>query len=1129
MGIGILISFLVGFNLTINSQSISDEVVFSYQRGFYDDVFFLTIVHNSQNAVIWFTKDGTYPFTSLTAKSQTSPATLIIDPNDTTGRDNSPCVVIKACAVNNGELLTKTTTHTYIFASKIGELSPDGIKPGPGWPDPSLGTRTSQGYNYGMDPDVLNDPRYKENIEEALLSIPSISLVTDLKNLFHPDSGIYTNALNRGRDWERGVSVELLNPYKSKGFQINAGIRIRGGFGRQGSNFKHAFRLFFRAEYGEAKLNYPLFGDEGVSEFDNIDLRTTQNYSWAYNPAHGGDNARNSFLRDVFSRDTQRDMGQPYTRSRYYHLYINGTYWGVYQTQERSEASFGESYFGGSKENYDVIKVDTDNLNIPNYGIEATDGSLDAYEELWRIASSGFKSDESYYKVQGLNPDGSKNPNYPVLVDVDNLIDYMLCTIYVADPDGPVAGTIPNNFYGIYNRNSDRGFIFFRHDGEHGLIHKTLDNTLPTGTGSQFLHFNPRWLHQQLIVHPEYLLKIHNRINLHFFSGGALTIESSRKRMLARMEELNEAIIIESARWGDTYSFVPRTKDDDWLPEVNWLLDDFIPSRPDFLLPLFSKMYLYPDFEPTVFDLTSGIIEKGTTLTMSATEGTIYYTLDGNDTHLPSSLQSISQTILVPRNAEKKVHIPAASVSRTWRYDPDFDDDSWITCAGSPGGIGYDLGSDYNDIISCDIEAQMYNVNSTCLIRIPFEMTEEQLNDINQLTLRMQYNDGFILFLNKNNPIQRHNLGSSLNMYSNADTVHNEKEIVSFDLTKYLSSLHEGTNILALQGLNIAPSDSNFFISAELLGGNSLKASGPISPSAIVYDSPLTIDETSLIRARVYNEEQWSPLSEVFLRVNDEYENLTITEIHYHPIDEGLINDSQFEFIELKNIGEASLDLSGITFTQGIEYVFPAGSTIEAGSFLVLASNSSSFESRYNFTPFGEYNQQLSNGGENIELTTSTGDIVLNITYNDKYPWPNSPDGLGYSLIRKPHRLYQDLNEPNSWASSENIHGNPGAHDTVTAIEKDENSLPDDFLLFQNYPNPFNPSTTIKFSVTNHQVVTLKIYDILGREISTLLNEKKQPGNYEILFEGKDLASGIYFYRLTAGHVNIIKKMLLLK
>lgn len=90
-------------------------------------------------------------------------------------------------------------------------------------------------------------------------------------------------------------------------------------------------------------------------------------------------------------------------------------------------------------------------------------------------------------------------------------------------------------------------------------------------------------------------------------------------------------------------------------------------------------------------------------------------------------------------------------------------------------------------------------------------MTEEQLNDINQLTLRMQYNDGFILFLNKNNPIQRHNLGSSLNMYSNADTVHNEKEIVSFDLTKYLSSLHEGTNILALQGLNIAPSDSNFY------------------------------------------------------------------------------------------------------------------------------------------------------------------------------------------------------------------------------------------------------------------------------------------------------------------------------
>ena len=65
-------------------------------------------------------------------------------------------------------------------------------------------------------------------------------------------------------------------------------------------------------------------------------------------------------VREVFSRDTQRDMNQPYTRSRYYHLYLNGMYWGLFQSQERSEARYAESYFGGSEEEYDVVKVNTE-------------------------------------------------------------------------------------------------------------------------------------------------------------------------------------------------------------------------------------------------------------------------------------------------------------------------------------------------------------------------------------------------------------------------------------------------------------------------------------------------------------------------------------------------------------------------------------------------------------------------------------------------------------------------------------------------------------------------------------------------------------------------------------------------
>ena len=95
------------------------------------------------------------------------------------------------------------------------------------------------------------------------------------------------------------------------------------------------------------------------------------------------------------------------------------------------------------------------------------------------------------------------------------------------------------------------------------------------------------------------------------------------------------------------------------------------------------------------------------------------------------------------------------------------------------------------------------------------------------------------------------------------------------------------------------------------------------------------------------------------------------------------------------------------------------------------------------------------------------------------------------------------------------------------------------FSLSQNYPNPFNPTTVIKYSIPDvistptgrgrNLNVTLKVYDILGREVVTLVNEAKQPGNYEAEFNGSKYPSGIYFYELTAGNKNDIKKMLLLK
>lgn len=85
------------------------------------------------------------------------------------------------------------------------------------------------------------------------------------------------------------------------------------------------------------------------------------------------------------------------------------------------------------------------------------------------------------------------------------------------------------------------------------------------------------------------------------------------------------------------------------------------------------------------------------------------------------------------------------------------------------------------------------------------------------------------------------------------------------------------------------------------------------------------------------------------------------------------------------------------------------------------------------------------------------------------------------------------------------------------------------FTLKQNYPNPFNPNTTINYSISEQSFVTLKVYDLLGREVATLVNEEKTAGSYEVQFNGNDLPSGVYFYQLKAEGFVETKKMILLR
>jgi len=672
------------FNVAGTKGPVS-EVWFSHKRGFYNSPFDLTLSTEMSGAEIRYTTDGSRPTTT----------------NGSTYTPGSPIRIhkttpLRAVALRPGYLDSKVETHTYVFLSDVITQSLNGEKPSPDWPSDGL---NGQRFEYGMDSYIVNHGTWGPLLDDALISIPTMSIVTDLDNLFNPSrssatGGIYVNAGQHGRAWERPTSLELVYPPNPQGpgfpdlvqvpdsrgelrwelprkmqggFQTNAGLRIRGGFSRSGGNPKHAFRVFFRSEYRDGELEYPLFGSEGAESFDKVDLRTSQNYSWSFQ-----NDGANTMCRDVWARDTQGLMGHPYTRSRYYHLYINGHYWGIFQTQERSEASYGESYFGGSQDEYDTVKATGPNAG---YTIEATDGNLDAWRELWDLANLGFGSDATYYRAQGLNPDGTRNLSYPVLLDVDNLIDYMLQVFYDGDRDAPISNflsnTRTNNWFSVRSRTGDEGFRYFVHDAEHIMSRGLTNRTGPYPCGDQFQYSNPQWIHQELMAHPDYRMRFADHAQKHLFNNGLLTASKAIERFRSRADQIDIAIIAESARWGSS-SLNKSTWEGALRNEIDW----FFPNRSETIVSQLKNTRLrsgasaplYPSVSAPSFNHLGGPVPKDYPLTMSGV-GTVYYTLDGTDPRLAGGAVNTdhAKTYSTAINLTATTHVKARAQSgRTW-------------------------------------------------------------------------------------------------------------------------------------------------------------------------------------------------------------------------------------------------------------------------------------------------------------------------------------------------------------------------------------------------------------------------------------------------------------------------------
>ncbi len=424
-----------------------------------------------------------------------------------------------------------------------------------------------------------------------------------------------------------------------------------------------------------------------------MDLRTAQNYSWSFDGS-----SLNTMNRDVFSRDLQRDLGDPYTRSRYHHLFINGVYWGLYQSQERSEAAYAESYFGGEKDNYDVVKAEAG-----PYTLNATDGNLEAWQQFWEGANAvAAATNETtrfalYQKLKGLNPDGTRNPNYAVQLDSRNLIDYMLTIIYGGNLDAPISNflgnTAINNWYGIRDRTGDEGWRFLAHDNEHTLLNVNEDRTGPFPAGNQFQYSNPQWIFQQLWTSEDFRLEVADRVQETFFGDGELTPNANRDRFLERKSEIDLAIIAESARWGDSKQSTPFTKVD-WQNTINSIVNSYIPSRTNVVLNQLKLDGLYPNVTPPVQVPDGGSVPNGHEVEFATIDGVVYYTIDGSDPRAPGG--GLSPTA-IPYNTITS-YVSADTTNARWRVPngtegtwqlPGYNDASW---AQGPMPLGFDTG-----------------------------------------------------------------------------------------------------------------------------------------------------------------------------------------------------------------------------------------------------------------------------------------------------------------------------------------------------------------------------------------------------------------------------------------------------
>ncbi len=346
---------------------------------------------------------------------------------------------------------------------------------------------------------------------------------------------------------------------------------------------------------------------------------------------------------------------------------------------------------------------------------------------------------------------------------------------------------------------------------------------------------------------------------------------------------------------------------------------------------------------------------------------------------------------LIEEQADKRVLVPAASVSSDWRGGKAFNDSGWRLCAGGPGGVGFDRDADYDPLITLDLETQMYGSgkDNTCYIRVSFTVDENAVADVNELTLKVRYDDGFVAYLN-GKEVARRNFTGTPSWNSHADTsreadVQGADEYI--DISPFIGDLKAGANLLAIHGMNSSSTSSDFLITAAL-------------DAVLVKVQDQSALENGL----------------------DLLDGLRVTELMYHAQQGG-----NLDYVELKNISSKAIDVTGVRLSEGIEFTFPS-LVLQPGAYTVVAANRAAFQSTYGagVAVAGQYADELSDAGEEIvlQLPAPLEAAILRFSYSDK--WYVSTDGGGKALaIRNPAAAPATWNSSTSWQESLPTPGRP--------------------------------------------------------------------------------------------------------